>query len=194
MALRVKLAPAQWLLAGLRILVAQLEPVAYGAQTIKQNYGGRAVRTTLAIILATSTIFLSPASAAAADTTVKQEVEKIASAYAESFNRQDASGIAALFASGGVLVNPTGLHADIEQFVQGAFKAGFDRLEITVNEVWPLGIDAALAMGEFRQTGKNQSGAPIENAGLWTATDVREDGHWKIRMLTGMPKAQPAPK
>ena len=151
------------------------------------------MRTTLAILLATSTIFLSPASAIAADT-VKQEVEKIASAYAESFNRQDAAGIAALYASGGMLVNPTGLHTDIEQLIKGAFKTGFDHMEITVNQVWPLGADAALAMGEFRETGKNQSGAPIEFDGVWTAIDVREDGHWKIRMLTGMPKAPPAPK
>ena len=42
--------------------------------------------------------------AAAAD--LKQEVEKIGSAYAESFNRQDGAGIAALFASGGLHVNP----------------------------------------------------------------------------------------
>jgi hypothetical protein len=84
---------------------------------------------------------------------------------------------------------------DIEQLYQGVFKAGIDHIEITVNQVWPLGTDAALAMGEYRQTGKNQSGAPIENAGLWTATDVRDNGHWKIRMLTaGLPKAPPAPK
>ena len=152
------------------------------------------MRTTLAMILATSTIFLSPASAVAADTTVKQEVEKIASAYAESFNKQNAAGVAALYASGGVLVNPTGLHTDIEQLIKDAFKTGFDHMEITVNQVWPLGTDAALAMGEFRETGKNQSGAPIEFAGVWTATDVREDGHWKIRMLTGMPKAAKAPE
>lgn len=149
------------------------------------------MRTTLSIILASSIIFLSPAAAVAADATVKQEVEKIASAYAENFNKHDASGVAALFASGGVLVNPTGLHTDIEQLVQGGFKAGFDHQEITVNQVWPLGTDAALATGEFRETGKNPSGAPIEFIGVWTATDVREDGHWKIRMLTGMAKAPP---
>jgi uncharacterized protein (TIGR02246 family) len=149
------------------------------------------VRTSLCIILATSTIFLSPAAAVAADTTVKQEVEKVASAYADSFNKHDAAGIAALYAKGGILVNPAGPHADIEKYVEGGFKAGFDHQEITVSEVWPLGPDTAIAMGEFRITGKNQSGAPIENAGLWTATDVREEGHWKIRMLTGLPKAPP---
>lgn len=150
------------------------------------------MRTILSIALASSSIFLSPAAAAvAADTTVKQEVEKLASAYADGFNKKDAAAIAALYANGGMLVNPAGPHTDIEKFVEGAFKAGFDHQDVTVIDVWPLGPDTALAMGEFRITGKNQSGAPIENAGLWTATDIRENGHWKIRLLTGLPKAPP---
>lgn len=149
------------------------------------------MRTILSIALASSTILLSPAAAVAADTTVKQEVEKIASAYADNFNKQDAAAIAALYANGGMLVNPAGPHTDIEKYVDGAFKAGFDHQDITVNDVWPLGPDTAVAMGEFRITGKNPSGAPIENVGLWTAIDIRENGHWKIRMLTGMPKAPP---
>ena len=55
----------------------------------------------------------------AADADLKQEVQKIASAYADSFNRQDAAGIAARYAAGGVLVNPTGPHADIAEFYIG---------------------------------------------------------------------------
>ncbi|MBR0801869.1 nuclear transport factor 2 family protein [Bradyrhizobium jicamae] len=39
---------------------------------------------------------------------IKQEVEKIGSAYAESFNRQDATGIAALYADDGMHINPEG--------------------------------------------------------------------------------------
>src|SRR6266478_1077029 len=116
-------------------------------------------------------------------------MEKISSAYAESFNRQDGAGIAALFASGGLHVNPDGPRTDIEQFYQGAFKAGFNREEMTVDQVWPLGTDTALSMGQYRMTGKNQSGAPIESAGFWTAVDVREGGNWKIRIVSAMPKA-----
>src|SRR5258707_15294932 len=51
--------------------------------------------------------------ALAADADLKQQVEQIGSAYAESFNKQDAAGIAALYANGGVLVNAAGPHADI---------------------------------------------------------------------------------
>lgn len=140
------------------------------------------------------TAFTVPAAAADAVQNLKQEVEKIGSAYAESFNRQNGAGIAALYVSGGMHVNAVGPRTDIAQFYEGAFKAGFNHEDITLNQVWPLGTDTALAMGEYRITGKNQSGAPIEIGGLWTAVDVREGGTWKIRMLSAIPKPPQPPK
>lgn len=137
--------------------------------------------------------FSAPAAAAEADQNLKQEVEKIAAAYAESFNKHDSAGIAAQFASGGVHVNPAGPRTDIAEYYEGAFKAGLDHEEITVDQVWPLGNDALVAIGQYRITGKNQSGAPIETGGVWTSTDIREGGKWKIRMLSAMPKPPPQP-
>ena len=138
--------------------------------------------------------FAAPAVAAAGDQNVKLEVAKIGAAYADSFNKQDGAGIAALFASGGVHVNPAGPRTDIAEFYQGAFKAGFDHEEINVDEAWPLGADTALAIGGYRLTGKNQSGAPIETGGIWTATYISEGGKLKIRMLSAMPKPPQPPK
>jgi hypothetical protein len=46
-------------------------------------------------------------------------------------------------------------------------------------------------LGEFATSGKNASGAAIGDAGYWTATYVRDGGAWKVRMLTGFPKAPP---
>jgi ketosteroid isomerase-like protein len=135
--------------------------------------------------------FSAPAVAADAGQSLKQEVEKIGSAYAESFNRQDGKGIAALFATGGMHVNPAGPRTDIAEFYEGAFKAGFNHEEISLDQVWPLGTDGAIAMGEWRITGKNQSGAPIENGGRWTSVYVRDGGKLKIRMLSAFPKAPP---
>ena len=85
--------------------------------------------------------FSVPAAAADADENLKKEVEKIGSAYAESFNRQDGAGIAALYASGGMHVNAAGPRTDIAEFYEGAFKAGFNHEDITVNQVWPLGTE-----------------------------------------------------
>ena len=140
------------------------------------------------------TALVTPAFAAEGDEKLRAEVVQIGAAYADSFNKQDGAGIAALYASGGVHVGAAGPRSDIAQFYEGAFKAGFNHEEITVNQVWPLGTDAALAMGEYRITGKNQSGAPIEIAGIWTATDVREGGKLKIRMLSAIPKPPQPPK
>jgi ketosteroid isomerase-like protein len=139
-------------------------------------------------------VFSMPAAAADADQDLKQRVEQIGSAYAESFNKQDGAGIAALFANGGIHVNPAGPRADIAEFYQDAFKAGFDHEEVNVDQAWPLGTDTALAIGGYRITGKNQSGAPIETGGIWTATYVTEGGKLKIRMLSAVPKPPQPPK
>jgi ketosteroid isomerase-like protein len=131
--------------------------------------------------------------AVAAGNGLKQELDKVGAAYAESFNRQDGAGIAALYASGGIHVNPAGPRTDIAQFFETAFKDGLDHEDLTVNEAWALGSDTALAIGKYHVTGKTLSG-PIELQGLWTATDVREDGKWKIRMMTAIPEPERTPK
>ena len=127
--------------------------------------------------------------AAAAD--LKQEVDKISSTYVERFNKQDAAGIAALFAKGGLFVNPMGAHTNVAQTLEGTFKAGLTHLEATVDQVSPIGGDAGIGLGEVTLSGKNQSGEPLKVAFRFTAVYVLEDGAWKIRMLTSLPKAPP---
>ncbi|WP_407174674.1 nuclear transport factor 2 family protein [Bradyrhizobium sp. STM 3562] len=134
---------------------------------------------------------LAAFAAPAAATDLKQEVEKIGSAVAENFNKQDGAGIAALYAAGGALVNPAGPHTNIAEFYQGLFKAGFNHEEIAVDQAWPLGSDTVLALGEYRITGKNQSGQAVELAGRWTAVYLREGGKLKIRMVSAIPNAPP---
>jgi len=132
--------------------------------------------------------FVTPA---AADENLKQVVEKLASAYADNFNKQNAAGVTALYANGGVLVTNMGPQADIAKYLEGAFKAGIDHNESTVDQVQPLGADTLISTGEYHITGKSTSGAPIDVKGFWTAVDVREGGVWKIRMLSAIPKAAP---
>ncbi len=137
------------------------------------------------------TAFAVPAAAADADQNLKQVVEKIGAAYSENFNKQNAAGIAALYATGGMQVNQAGPTTDVAKRYEGVFKAGFNHEEITVDQALPLGTDALIATGQFHLTGKNASGEPIEYKGIWTATDVREGGTWKIRILSAIPKAPP---
>jgi ketosteroid isomerase-like protein len=135
-------------------------------------------------------VLLSPV-IAADDQSGKQEVEKIRAAFTESFNKQNGAGIAELFTKDGVLVNPGGPHTDIAQYYDGTFKAGIDHIDVMVKEVTKLDADNMIGLGEFTTSGKNASGAAIGGAGYWTATYVRDGGLWKVRMLTGFPKAPP---
>jgi uncharacterized protein (TIGR02246 family) len=119
---------------------------------------------------------------------IKEEIENIASAYVENFNRQDAAGIAALYARGGVHINPAGPRTDIENFYRALFTVGFNHQEASVDEACLLGNDTAIAVGQYRIAGKDQSGSRLEHTGISAATYVREGGKWKIRMQTAIPK------
>jgi ketosteroid isomerase-like protein len=139
----------------------------------------------------TSVAFSAPALADDAD--LKKQVEQGNAAYMKSFNSMDVAGLAEMYATGAVIVIPEGPRTDIAQLYEGMFKTGFNHAEITVDQVWLLGSDAALGMGKYRVTGKSREGGPIEAAGLWTATYVREGGKWKTRMLSAIPQP-PSPQ
>lgn len=120
---------------------------------------------------------------------LRLEVEKIGAEYSERFNRHDAAGIAALYVDDGIHINPAGPRTDIAEFYRGLFKAGLDFQESSVDDVWPVGSETAVAIGQFRTTGRAASGAAIEVRGYSTATYVRTGGKWKIRMMSAIPKA-----
>ena len=123
------------------------------------------------------------------DKSLRQELEQISAEYAGCFNKRDGAGIAALFAKGGVHINPAGPRKDIEHFYQPIFEAGvIDHFETSLDEFWLLGSAVAAAIGQHRMTGKEQSGSPIERLGRWTATYVRVGEKWKIQMLTALPR------
>jgi uncharacterized protein (TIGR02246 family) len=144
------------------------------------------------IISAILVIGLAPPTfAQQVDPDTRQQVERLAATYAECFNKQDAAGIASLYARDGVLVSraakavKTGAQ-EIEQTYQSVFKSGMNHTDMTVDQVSPLGTDAVIAMGEYHGSGHGQNG-PIEVDGHWTGVDVREGGTWKIRLLTAFP-------
>jgi ketosteroid isomerase-like protein len=146
------------------------------------------MRISYALVLVAT--LAAPATAVAGDESLKQLVEKLAANYADNIAKQNPAGIAALYAKDGVLVINTGVQTDIAKAYEGTFKAGFNHDEITVDSASSLGPDTLIANGEFRLTGKSES----EINGFCTATDVREGGTWKIKMLTAMPKAPPPQK
>jgi uncharacterized protein (TIGR02246 family) len=123
---------------------------------------------------------------------LKKATDQFDSIYLEGFNKRDAAVMASHFTANAVLVTPRGVQTDVRKAFEGVLKAGFDHAEVQTDQFWSLGPHTAIGTGRSHYTGKNQSGAAIDSSNLWTATYVKEDGKWKIRMLTGIPKAPPA--
>jgi uncharacterized protein (TIGR02246 family) len=148
------------------------------------------------IILAFAAIgLITSASAQEIDQNTRQQIERIAAAYVENWNKHDAGGVAALYAKDGVLVTATGVvrsgPQEIEQAYQGAIKAFPQHNGQTVEQISPLGNDAVIRIGQFHLAGEGQNG-PTKLDGRYTAVDVREGGTWKTRLLTAVPIPPPA--
>lgn len=128
-------------------------------------------------------LMISPALAAPL---TKADADNIVVTYVAAFNKQDAAGIQSHFTKDGVHVNPTGIRVPAEYYAE-SFKAGMTKLDVTVDQVHPLGADVGIATGQFTVTGKNDKGEPMKVSGRWADTLVNEGGAWKIRMLAGFP-------
>jgi ketosteroid isomerase-like protein len=139
-------------------------------------------------------LLLSAVPATASDQNFKEELGKVASAYEQNFNKKDAAGITSLFTKNYLRVTETGVVADNTKYYEDTFKAGLNHLEIKTNEVQPLSENMAILTGEAHVTGTSAKGDPLEAAVIWTSLDVRENGQWKIRMLTSLPKPPPQPQ
>ena len=122
----------------------------------------------------------------------KKQMDLMTTTYVEGFNKRDPAAMVARYTSNAIVVNSRGLQTDLVKYAEGVLKAGFDHVEITVDQSSRLGPDTAIGTGQSHYTGKNQSGAPIEASAYWTATYVREGGIWKVRMLSGIPMRPPA--
>jgi uncharacterized protein (TIGR02246 family) len=147
------------------------------------------------IIVAVATLgLITSASAQEVDQNHRQQIERIAAAYVENWNKHDAAGIAALYAKDGVQVTATGVKSgpqEIEQAYQSAMKTFPQHNGQTIEQISPLGNDADIRIGQFHLSGEGPNG-PTKLDGRYTAVDVREGGTWKIRLLTAIPIPPPA--
>ena len=87
--------------------------------------------------------FITSASAQQVDQDHRQQIERIAAAYVENWNKHDAAGIAALYTKDGVLVTATGVvrtgPQEIEQAYQSAIKTFPQHNGQTIEQISPLG-------------------------------------------------------
>jgi len=138
---------------------------------------------------------ITSASAQEIDQNHRQQIERIAAAYVENWNKHDAAGIASLYTKDGVLVTATGAvrsgSQDIEQAYQSAMKTLPQHNGQTIEQISPLGNDADIRIGQFHLSGQGENGL-TKLDGRYTAVDVREGGTWKIRLLTAVPIPPPA--
>jgi hypothetical protein len=72
----------------------------------------------------------------------------------------------------GVFINPAGKH-DVATAYAGTFKAGFNKLESTVDE-GQVDDDTPAALGKFPITGKNDKSDALIASGTWTAESRRK--------------------
>jgi ketosteroid isomerase-like protein len=108
----------------------------------------------------------------------RQEIESLATKYAEAVNKNDATAVAALFMEDGVFVTPAAIvmrREAIETAYQELFKGS------PVSDAAIKGVDIHVAGNlawTFGQWSNN-----IEH-GNWGAVDERNGNTWSIRMLT----------
>ena len=147
------------------------------------------------IIVAFVTLgLITPACAQEIDQSTRQQIERIAAAYVENWNKHNAAGVAALYTKDGVQVTATGVKSgpqEIEQAYQSAMKTFPQHNGQTIEQISPLGNDAVIRIGQFHLAGEGQNG-PTKLDGRYTSVDVREGGTWKIRLLTAIPVPPPA--
>ena len=115
------------------------------------------------VLLALCIPFVFSAPASADD--FKQEVSKMVLSYIDCYTKQDPACVAALYTKDGVFINPAGKN-DVATYYGGAFKAGFNKLDSTVEEVWQVDNDTPAALGKFHITGKNDKGDALDASAL----------------------------
>ena len=138
--------------------------------------------------------FITPASAQEIDQNHRQQIERLATAYVENWNKHDAAAVAALYTKDGAQVTAAGVRSgpqEIEQAYQSAMKTFPQHNGQTIEQISPLGNDADIRIGQFHLSGDGPNG-PTKLDGRYTAVDVREGGTWKIRLLTAVPIPPPA--
>jgi uncharacterized protein (TIGR02246 family) len=122
----------------------------------------------------------------------REQIEQLAATFSERYNKQDAAAIASMFTKDAVRVTSDSAASvgpeSIEEAFKTQFKTGFRHIDLAIDQVSSVGADAAITVGAYQITGQGQSGL-LNVAGHWTEVDVREEGVWKIRLLTFTPKS-----
>jgi uncharacterized protein (TIGR02246 family) len=125
----------------------------------------------------------------------RYQIEQMTATFTNHYNKQGGAALASMFTKDALRVSSDGTAVSagpqaIEESFNTQFKTGFAHIELMVDQVSPLGADAAVTIGKYHLTGQGRSG-PLKMDGHWSEVEVREGGVWKIRLLTVTPKTEP---
>lgn len=115
---------------------------------------------------------------------VRSQIEQAATRFSEAFNRGDASALAAMYDTAGVVLAPNAppMHGrqNIEAFWAGAKQQGFKTLSLIVDSVEPIG-NHAVELGRYtlviQPTGQPETTDRGKYMVLWKR---QADGSWKL--------------
>ena len=124
----------------------------------------------------------------------RSQIEQVTEMFADHYNKQDAAALAGMFTKNALRVSSdeTAVSAGtqaIEESFNTQFKTGFTHIELMLDQVSPLGVDAAVTIGKYHLTGQGLAG-PLKVDGNWSEVEVREGDVWKIRLLTVTPTTE----
>ena len=89
------------------------------------------------------------------------QIEQMAATFADNYNKQDAAALTSMFTKDARHVSSDGTAVSagpqaIEDSFKTLFKTGLSHIELVVDQVSPLGADAAITIGKYQLTGQDR--------------------------------------
>jgi uncharacterized protein (TIGR02246 family) len=129
-----------------------------------------------------ATLLALPTAALAQDSGAEAAIADGAVAWAAAWNSGDAAALAAHYSADAVVMAPgaeamTGQEAIQAGFAVAIEMSGGSQMEVTPGEIIPVGMDHAIEVGAFVETGADGS---HKDHGKYIAVWAKVDGSWKI--------------
>ena len=150
------------------------------SKVIKNSGVRKVLRSSIIVAFATLGLITS-ASAQEIDQNTRQQIERIAAAYVENWNKHDAAGVAGLYAKDGVLVTAMGVRSgtqEIEQSYESAIKTFPQHNGQTIEQISPLETTLISELASTTSLARGRTAPPSSMGGTLRSMCAR-GGHGK---------------
>ena len=129
-----------------------------------------------------ATLLALPTAALGQDSGAEAAINEGAVAWASAWNSGDAAALAAQYSAEAIVLAPGAEALEGQEAIQAGMQAaiemgGGSKMEITPGEIIPVGMDHAIEVGSFVETGADGS---HKDHGKYVAVWAKVDGSWKI--------------